>query len=127
MPRQKNDGRGRLGGRTAGTPNKDNPLKTLLHGHSSDYFAKSTPAEEVDFCNDEWREKHKGEVFSKFELDLLCMKATDRAKAEIELLSFHTPKMQAISADMSVKDANKALTDRITRLAAGEDIPADES
>lgn len=124
MPFQK--GRPKTGGRAKGTPNKDNPLKTILCGHSSDYFAKNTSAEEVDFCDDEWKERHKGEMFSKFELDLMCMKATDRAKAEIELLSFHTPKMQAISADMSVKDANKTLTDRIARLAAGEEIPADE-
>ena len=38
MPRQKNDGRGRLGGRTAGTPNKDKPLKTFLREHSLLYF-----------------------------------------------------------------------------------------
>lgn len=70
-------------------------------------------------------EQHKGEIFSQYEIDCISMRASDRAKAEIELLSFHTPKMQAISADMSVK-ANKTITDRISRLAAGEEIPADE-
>lgn len=123
MPFQK--GRQKTGGRIKGTPNKDNPLKTLLHGHSSGYFEPNVRAEDADF-GAEWADKHQGEVFSRFELDLMRMKATDRVKAEIELLAYHTPKMQAVTADMSVKDANKTLTDRITRLAAGEDIPADE-
>lgn len=97
----------------------------LLHEHSADYFEKRISAEDAPF-SEEWKEKHRGDVLSQFDIDLMCMKATDRAKAEIELLSFHTPKMQAISADMSVKDANKTITDRISRLAAGEEIPADE-
>lgn len=125
MPFQK--GKPKTGGRAKGTPNKDNPLKTLLHEHSVDYFTRNIPAEEVDIGNEEWKQRHAGEMFSHYELDLMGMKPSERAKAEIELLSYHTPKMQAISADMSVKDANKTLTDRISRLAAGEEIPADEA
>ena len=46
MPRKQGDGRGRLGGRAAGTPNKDKPLKTFLRQHSVKYF---TPCiEEID-------------------------------------------------------------------------------
>lgn len=122
MPFQK--GKTKTGGRVKGTPNKDNPIKVLLHEHSADYFAKNINAEDTPF-EEEWKGKHQGEVFSMFEIDLMCMKAAERVKAEVELLSYHTPKMQSISADMSVKDANKTLTDRITRLAAGEEIPAD--
>lgn len=144
MPRQKNDGRGRLGGRTAGTPNKDNPLKTLLHEHSTEYFSKNIHPEDIrasvfiidpkaenamtlaNAIKEEFVEQHKGEIFSQYEIDCISMRASDRAKAEIELLSFHTPKMQAISADMFVKDVNMKLAEKVRRLAAGEDISADE-
>lgn len=142
MPFQK--GKPKTGGRAKGTPNKDNPLKTLLHEHSTEYFSKNIRPEDVNVSvfiidpkadnaitlaetiKEQFVEQHKGEIFSKYEIDCISMRASDRAKAEIELLSFHTPKMQAISADMSVKDANKTITDRISRLAAGEEIPADE-
>lgn len=123
MPFQQ--GRQKTGGRAKGTTNKDSQLKTMLHEHSSYYFEKNIRAEDADLGT-EWAEKHHDELFSNFELDLMRMKATDRVKAEIELLSFHTPKMQAISADMSVKDADNTITERIKRLAAGEEIPAGE-
>lgn len=122
MPRKKNDGRGRLGGRQPGSLNKDNPLKILLHTHSVDYFTPSIPAETVDFLRD--KKEYVGKTFSQYELDLLRMKASDRAKAELELLNYHTPKMQSISADLGVKEQNQALSLRIARLAAGEDIPS---
>lgn len=127
MPRKKNDGRGRLGGRQAGTPNKDNPLKTLLHDHSVDYFTPSIKAEDVDMFPDaahkaDFISRHKGKIFSQYELDLLCMKASDRAKAELDLLNYHTPKMQSISADMSIKDTNLTFTERLLRVARGEDL-----
>jgi hypothetical protein len=142
MPFQK--GKPKTGGRAKGTPNKDNPLKVLLHEHSVDYFSKSIKAEDISpsvfiidpkadsamsiarVIKEEFVEQHKGELFSQYEVDCISMRASDRAKAEIELLSYHTPKMQAISADMNVKDANKGLTDRLTRLASGEEIAADE-
>jgi len=126
MPFQK--GKPKTGGRAKGTPNKDNPLKALLAAHSMDYFQPSIPAESLDFLRDKDGQtltEYQGKVLSLYDIDCLRMKASDRAKAEIELLSFHTPKMQAISADMSVK-ANKTITDRISRLAAGEEIPTDE-
>lgn len=142
MPRKKNDGRGRLGGRAAGTPNS-NPLKDLLRSHSIDYFTPSIPACDVELkyfvgeiktADDERRAldrkaefvaNHKDEVFSLYQLDLWDMKAVDRAKLEVDLLAYHTAKMQAISADMNVK-ANQTLTDRLLRVTAGEDISADE-
>lgn len=126
MPRGRkpNDGRGRLGGRKPGTPNKDNPIKVLLREHSASYFLKNIDAKDVDWADDEWKKKHKGEVFSKYELDLLCMKAADRAKCELDLLAFHTPKMQAVSADMSVQ-TNKTITDILLSIAAGDDPATD--
>lgn len=126
--RQKNDGRGRLGGRVAGTPNKDNPLKVLLHEHSTEYFLPSIAPDEIKdsfFASTEEKalfvKKNKDRLFSQYEIDLMCMKAADRAKAELDLLAYHTPKMQAISADMSVKDQNKSFTELLLALAKGED------
>lgn len=127
MPRKKNDGRGRLGGRQPGSLNKDNPLKILLHTHSVDYFTPSIPAETVDFLRDKngnTIKQYVGKTLSQYELDLLRMKASDRTKAELELLNYHTPKMQSISADLGVKEQNLSLSLRIARLAAGEDIPS---
>ncbi|MCR5588105.1 MAG: hypothetical protein K6F72_00650 [Bacteroidales bacterium] len=146
--RKANDGRGRIGGRQAGTPNKDKPLKAMLHDHSVNYFTANITAEEIDLryfmppmgkddsvevanriaiaAKEEFVAKHKDETFSQYELDIRAMKPVDRAKAELDMLNYHMPKMQAISADMSVK-ANSILTDRLRRLAAGEDINADEN
>lgn len=123
-------GRQKTGGRVKGTPNKDNTLKVLLHQHSVDYFTPVIPADMVELPNgvdkDAFLAMNKGKMFSRYENDLMLMKASDRAKCEMDMLQYTTPKMQAISADMSVKDANKDLTDRLTRLAAGEDIQAGE-
>lgn len=126
MPRKKNDGRGRLGGRQAGTPNKDNPLKTILHTHSVDYFTPSVPADEAFADNPDMLLRHQGRVFSLYELDLLGMKPTDRAKAELELLGYHTPKMQAVSADLSVTQHNLSIAMRISKIANGESITNDD-
>ena len=125
MPRKKNDGRGRLGGRETGTPNKDNPLKQLLHDHSLDYFTPSVDANTVDFLKDENGQtyiEYRDKMLSRYDLDCLRMKASDRAKLEVEILAYHTPKMQAISADMSVKDANTTISLRLSRIANGENI-----
>ena len=44
------------------------------------------------------------------------------------LLKFHTPQMQSTSVDMTIVDDNRTLSERIARLAAGEDIasPSEE-
>lgn len=128
MPRKKNDGRGRLGGREAGTPNKDNPLKTILRDHSMEYFDKNIPANEAFGTYNKkdreiLREQYAGKTFSQFELDLLGMKAVDRAKAELEIIQYHTPKMQSVSADMTVKNANRSITEVLVCLANGKELP----
>lgn len=126
MPRPK--GTPKTGGRKAGTPNKDNPLKALLAAHSMDYFQPSIAAESLDFLRDKDGQtlpEYQGKVLSLYDIDCLRMKASDRAKLEVDILSYHMPKMQAISAEMSLQATNKTLSDRIHRLAAGEDIPSD--
>ena len=130
MPRQKNDGRGRLGGRQKGTPNKDNPLKQLLHDHSVDYYTPSIDPDPVDYLHDSsgllLPEFADRELVSRFDLDLFRMKAADRGRIEVDLLTYHTPKMQAISADMSLKATNRSFADRLNSIANGDDLPPEE-
>lgn len=115
MPRKKGDGRGRLGGRAAGTPNKDKPLKVFLRQHSLSYF---TP--DKDEIGDNG--KPTGRKVSQFDIDIANLDPVDRADAEIKLLKFHTPQMQSTSVDMTIVDDNRTLSERLARLAAGEDI-----
>ena len=103
MPRQKNDGRGRLGGRTAGTPNKDKPLKTLLREHSLLYF---TPDPETGR--------------SQYDLDMEALDPRDRIDAELKLLNYTTPKMQATTVDMAITDDKQTLSSRLAQLAEEE-------
>ncbi len=117
----------KTGGRKAGTPNKDNPLKILLHAHSMDYFMPSIEAEDIAELRDasgNLPPALRGKVLSQYDIDCLHMKAADRAKLEVDILAYHTPKMQSISADMTVQATSRTLADRITRLANGEDIPS---
>lgn len=116
----------KTGGRVAGTPNKDKTLKTYLREHSEQYFA---PVLTWSDLTDEKERKRAFEAFgegqfSRFDLHLLGMKYSEVVDAELTLLKYHTPQMQAVQADMAVK-ANKTLSDRLVRLAAGEDIAAE--
>ena len=115
MPRKKGDGRGRLGGRAAGTPNKDKPLKTFLRQHSVQYFTPSIE-EQDDKGNP------TGRMLSQYDIDVRCLDPADRVDAELKLLKFHTPQMQSTSVDMTVVDDNQTLAERLARLANGEDI-----
>lgn len=117
MSRKKGDGRGRLGGRAAGTPNKDKPLKTFLREHSVEYFTPCIP-EKDDNGN------LTGRNVSQFDIDCKTLDPESRVEAEIKLLKFHTPQMQSTSVDMTVTDANKTLSERLALLAAGKDISA---
>lgn len=142
MPRPK--GLAKTGGRQKGTPNRDNPLKTLLYEHSSEYFTKNIQPEDIDVSvfildpradnamslaaaiKQRYVEQHKGEILSQFDVDCINMRASERAKIEVDLLSYHTPKMSAIDADMDVKTRNTFFTDRLNNLAHNKDIPPDE-
>lgn len=117
MPRKAGDGRGRLGGRAAGTPNKEKPLKTFLREHSVQYFTPSI--EEKDE-----KGKPTGRLISQFDVDCLTLDPESRVDAEIKLLKFHTPQMQSTSVDVSVSDMNLTLTQRLAQLASGKDIAA---
>lgn len=119
MPRKKGDGRGRLGGRAPGTPNREKPLKTFLRQHSIQYF---TPDKEERDENG----KLTGRMVSQFDIDIAALDPVDRADAEIKLLKFHTPQMQATSVDLNIVEDNRTLSERLARLASGEDITPEE-
>lgn len=115
MPRKANDGRGRISGRTAGTPNKDKPLKTFLRQHSVQYFTPSI--EDRDDAGNK-----TGRLISQFDKDCRDLDPQSRVDAEIKLLKFHTPLMQATTVDMSIAETNKTLSERLALLAAGQEI-----
>lgn len=117
MPRQKGDGRGRLGGRQAGTPNKDKPLKTYLRQHSLEYFTPRIP--ETDDSG-----TPTGRLISQYDIDIAALDPATRVDAEVKLLKFHTPQMQSTSVDMTIVDDNRTLSQRLAALAAGQDIPS---
>lgn len=119
MPRKKGDGRGRLGGRAPGTPNREKPLKTFLRQHSIQYF---TPDKEERDENG----KPTGRMVSQFDIDIAALAPVDRADAEIKLLKFHTPQMQATSVDLNIVEDNRTLSERLARLASGEDLTNDD-
>ena len=119
MPRQKGDGRGRLGGRKPGTPNKDKPLKERLRQHSEEYF---TPSIEEKDDNG----KPTGRLISQYDMDIKCLEPRDRVDAELKLLKFHTPQMQSASVDMTVAENSQTIADRLAILASGGDITTQE-
>ena len=85
MARQKNDGRGRLGGRKAGTPNKTTKeVKEWVSGLLTDGRAR-------------------------FEQSLLQVRPEDYIKTYMGLMSYVTPKMQAISLDATLEAEYKNL------------------
>lgn len=85
MARQKNDGRGRLGGRAKGTPNKANSnLKAWIQAL-------------ID--------KNREQV----ERDLEAIDPAERLKIITSLINYVLPKQQAISIDEQISAEYKAL------------------
>ncbi|MCM1163395.1 MAG: hypothetical protein NC339_04020 [Muribaculaceae bacterium] len=85
MARQKNDGRGRLGGRAKGTPNK----------------ATATLKEWVGLIIDQNREK--------FNTELNKLNSSDYVKAFLTLLGYSIPKQQAVNIQTQIEAEYNAL------------------
>lgn len=119
MARPKNDGRGRIGGRQKGTPNKDKQLKLFLYQQSEDYFMPTIPIVDKDGNETE-------ELESQFDKDMRQLKPNERVNAQLQLLSYHTPKMQATNVDLRTENSKSTITDRLEALANGEEIPSEE-
>lgn len=78
MPRQQGDGKGRLGGRQKGTPNKTtSTAKERLANIVDDYYNSS-----------------------KFKRDLKELEPLDRIKVMEKLTAYVVPKQQAVSAQI---------------------------
>lgn len=85
MARQKNDGRGRLGGRKAGTPNKTTKeVKDWVSGLLTDGRAR-------------------------FEQSLLQISPEDYIKTYMGLLPYVTPKMQAVTLEATLEAEYKQI------------------
>ena len=91
----------KTGGRQKGTPNKDNPLKGYLRAHSMAYFEPGKDG------------------MSQFDQDMAKIEdAAKRVELEEKLLQYHTPKMQSVSAEVSVNAEVSSLEIRLAQLAA---------
>lgn len=99
MPRgrKKNDGRGRLGGRKKGTPNKTTKgLKEVLNRIVGGYFTGLA-------------DPLLGESFPTLTVDLNAMTPEGRAKMITGLVGYVIPKLQS----MSIEDQAKAEEDAL--------------
>lgn len=104
-----------MGGRKAGTPNKDKPLKTFLRQHSVAYFTPN-----IEEIGDDG--KPTGRMVSQFDIDIELLDPASRVDAEQKLLKYHTPAMQSTSVDMNIVEDNRTLSQRLALLAAGKPI-----
>lgn len=110
----------KTGGRQKGTPNKPNPLKEHLRAHSLAYFSPNTKVEDVETAHTLGVEV--GTLVSRFELDSALMDPKERAAAQIQLLPYHTAKMQSVSAEVSLSDGiTTTIEERLANLAAQND------
>ena len=99
MARQKNDGRGRLGGRKKGTPNKSSSeLKTWLSGVLSDNR-------------------------SQFEKDLKTLLPEERVRILSGLFVYVMPKQASLSVEEQISSETEALS-RFLKEAPDEAIEA---
>lgn len=99
MARQKNDGRGRLGGRKKGTPNKSSSeLKTWLSGVLSDNR-------------------------SQFEKDLKTLLPEERVRILSGLFVYVMPKQASLSVEEQISNETEALS-RFLKEAPDEAIEA---
>lgn len=135
MGRQKNDGRGRLGGRAPGTPNKENPLKGYLKTHSLEYFKPrlqiqndGTPRKIPIYADGKEVNvmiladtKGKPLEMSDFDVDMMQLECAERVHAELRLLEFHTPKMKAVDIDMNVSGTVSSIVQKLKTLYEEEE------
>lgn len=95
--RKKNDGRGRLGGRKKGTPNKTTKgLKEVLNRIVEGYFTGSA-------------DPSLGESFPTLAIDLNAMTPEGRARMITGLVGYVVPKLQSMSIEDQAKAEEEAL------------------
>lgn len=138
MGRQKNDGRGRLGGRKKGVPNvKDQPLKNILRAQSEAYFNPRPQTDpdgsprKLNIVADgkiitvmELKDKNGNPlVMSDYDVDMLQLSPADRVSANLRILKFHTPEMKSVDVDMdmNISGANITIESRLRSLCVGDE------
>lgn len=109
----------KTGGRQKGTPNKPNPVKESIRQASAAYFQPSVAVDDPELA--ETLGVQPGAVVSRFHIDLAAMEPKDRAAIQEKLLRYHTPQMQAVSAEVAVeRGADQSIEERLARLAEDE-------
>ncbi len=99
MPRQKNDGKGRMGGRAKGTPNK------------------------VNSSVKEWLAGLIDRNRSKVENDIDALEPRERLQILEKLMQYVIPKQQAVSASVDIETLSDEQVDAIVeRLTRGIDL-----
>lgn len=135
----------KTGGRTKGTPNKDNPLKGFLRAHSLAYFEPRIQTDPITGGPREIQRKRlvqdeEGNIYnvidhiplidpatgqpivmSDLQADMIALSPDDRVNAELRLLEFHTPKMKAVEVDMELHTSNKTIEDHLRELCGETD------
>lgn len=130
----------KTGGRTKGTPNKENPLKGYIRAHSLSYFEPKPQIDtdgnprKIDFTDKEGtilqtiilrNADGSPRLMSDFDVDMLTMQPNERVHAELRLLEYHTTKMKAVEVDMDMRASVITIEDRLAELcgeiAAQED------
>lgn len=95
MARPKNDGRGRLGGRQKGTPNKATRLgKEVIASLLADYSDSGLMA-----------------------ADFMALDPKDRLAIAERLMQYTLPKMQSTAVDITAADRDKTIQERLAELA----------
>lgn len=110
----------KTGGRQKGTPNKLNPLKEHLRSQSVAYFEPSVSVDDEEVA----AQLHVkvGTLVSRFDIDTAMMEPKDRASIHEKLLNYHMPKMQSVSAEVSMTGTVTAsIEERLAKLAAEND------
>lgn len=140
----------KTGGRTKGTPNKDNPLKGYIRAHTLKYFEPRAQTDPITGGAREIQCKRLVQdpegnfhtvidliplidpatglpiVISDLDADLIALSPAERVNAELRLLEFHTPKMKAVEVDMEMHASVVTIEDRLRQLC-GEPDTDDES
>ncbi len=134
----------KTGGRKKGTPNKSNPIKNILIGHSLEYFEKRIQTDRVtgnprEIERARLAQDEDGNIYkvidkipltdsdgfprnmSDFEADMLALSPAERMNAELKILEFHTPRLKSQDLNMEVNVGPRTIEDTLKALCRGEE------
>lgn len=139
----------KTGGRQKGTPNKNNPIKDILIGHSAEYFTKRLQIDRItgsprEIERSRLAQDENGNIYkvidkvpltdtegipvimSDFEADMLALSSADRVTAELKLLEFHTPRMKSQDINMEVNVGPRTIEDTLKALCGGDEMDVED-